>query len=629
MSYLKIRNFRLLGKRKDYTIPTFHDGLNIIHGSTDTGKSMILRLIFYALGKSLPKRCSEIDNACTHILLEIEIGGKPYTLKRDIHKETAPIEAFFDKIDMIKSRSPDKLLHRTGTQKYPSISSFMLDLLDVPRLKVPYAPRNPDKGYNSVTIKDIINLSYLSDEEVGSKDFLGKAIPMTHIKYIESLKALLKIENVQLQKLQTDREIKHTEKAGLKTYVTESIKFLKDLGVARSNETNQDLERTKVGFVSLQNRLSELNTEIQKASPQSSDLNNSILSKKENLAELQEDVMVLELKIDEFIELARAYGGEKMSKIATQELSSLSNLPDIRCPTCLSEIPSDSKIDPELIKTDITILEQKMKDLAEVIEQNRNILISKRKQIELEKMALKDLESKKETELKTYLSPLLESRDSLLIELGRKQEYLKMLDFQLGMFQIVNVKEDVLKRLAKEIEEIDRDISELSRNMKNKDGVILALAKHYAQFIKSINQTSAENPVINDKFIPHITIEGNELEYFKVSGTGKRAVLSVAYYTALFEYSLLNETFMPKILVIDGPSTGRGNNPEDPAEKVDIEVYSAMFEYWKKIVDGDSLKHQIIIVDNTLPPASVSDRVLLSFDKTGANKSRKGLIDDI
>ncbi|EBM5736309.1 exonuclease SbcC, partial [Salmonella enterica] len=50
-SYLRIERLILVGSRKNYFVE-FEDGLNIIHGDSDTGKSSILEFIDYLLGGS-------------------------------------------------------------------------------------------------------------------------------------------------------------------------------------------------------------------------------------------------------------------------------------------------------------------------------------------------------------------------------------------------------------------------------------------------------------------------------------------------------------------------------------------------------------------------------------------------
>jgi len=61
----------------------YHEGLNIIRGENSSGKSTILNLLFYGLGGDLAT-WSDAAKICDRVTLEIELNGKPATLRRGI-----------------------------------------------------------------------------------------------------------------------------------------------------------------------------------------------------------------------------------------------------------------------------------------------------------------------------------------------------------------------------------------------------------------------------------------------------------------------------------------------------------------------------------------------------------------
>ncbi|EDS7766808.1 AAA family ATPase, partial [Salmonella enterica subsp. enterica serovar Blockley] len=71
-SYLRIERLILVGSRKNYFVE-FEDGLNIIHGDSDTGKSSILEFIDYLLGGSSIELADEIISSVDYAALEIII----------------------------------------------------------------------------------------------------------------------------------------------------------------------------------------------------------------------------------------------------------------------------------------------------------------------------------------------------------------------------------------------------------------------------------------------------------------------------------------------------------------------------------------------------------------------------
>ena len=58
---LLLKKLVLEGHRKNYTVP-FYPGVNIIYGDADTGKSSILRIVYYLLGGKSIKLDHEISS---------------------------------------------------------------------------------------------------------------------------------------------------------------------------------------------------------------------------------------------------------------------------------------------------------------------------------------------------------------------------------------------------------------------------------------------------------------------------------------------------------------------------------------------------------------------------------------
>ncbi|WP_241170472.1 AAA family ATPase, partial [Serratia marcescens] len=90
---LRILRLIIVGIRKNY-VTTFHNGLNIIYGDSDTGKSTILELINYTLGSKNIDLADEINSSALYVSAEYIINGSPYTFKRDIFNKNNPIEVY-------------------------------------------------------------------------------------------------------------------------------------------------------------------------------------------------------------------------------------------------------------------------------------------------------------------------------------------------------------------------------------------------------------------------------------------------------------------------------------------------------------------------------------------------------
>lgn len=142
----------------------FHKGVNIIHGQNSSGKSTIIRFIFFVLGGSYGDFVPEALR-CQYVMAEVSINGIVYTLKRYLEKtddgtkvkKTAPLYIYFGSIEecVIDQRS-DKW-HAFGYNTMSnrrSFSNVLFELMGLPEVK---------EGSN-ITMHQILRLIYLDQE---------------------------------------------------------------------------------------------------------------------------------------------------------------------------------------------------------------------------------------------------------------------------------------------------------------------------------------------------------------------------------------------------------------------------------------------------------------------------------
>lgn len=150
---------------------TFHRGVNIIRGQNSSGKSTIIRFIFYVLGGSYSDFVPEALR-CQSVVAEVEIGGHVITLKRDLEraddgrvKKNASMYIYYGSIEEYKS---DK--HPARWQKYGyntsegrrSFSNVLFEVMGLPELRAD----------SNITMHQILRLIYLDQESPLSSLFL-------------------------------------------------------------------------------------------------------------------------------------------------------------------------------------------------------------------------------------------------------------------------------------------------------------------------------------------------------------------------------------------------------------------------------------------------------------------------
>ncbi len=151
-----------LGVHKKSVILEFDQGLNIIYGASDTGKTFILQTIDFMLGAKEIRDIPEIKGY-TDILLGIQIStdekftiarkanGGDFTVFEGLHREIGP-ELTGEKL---------KSKHKDG--KTNTISAFLLDKVNLndKRLK-----RNISGDTNSLSFRNLSHLVIIDEEKI-------------------------------------------------------------------------------------------------------------------------------------------------------------------------------------------------------------------------------------------------------------------------------------------------------------------------------------------------------------------------------------------------------------------------------------------------------------------------------
>lgn len=144
----------------------FHRGVNIIRGQNSSGKSTILRFIFFVLGGTYQDFVPEALR-CSHVVAEVETNGKILTLKRyldkteegDRCKKDIPMYIFFGGIDDYKAdpRHKSEKWHKYGyrsSSETRSFSNVLFQMMGLPEFKAD----------SNITMHQILRLIYLDQE---------------------------------------------------------------------------------------------------------------------------------------------------------------------------------------------------------------------------------------------------------------------------------------------------------------------------------------------------------------------------------------------------------------------------------------------------------------------------------
>ena len=164
---LFLRRLIVVNSRNQYAYDQrFHRGVNIIRGQNSSGKSTIIRFIFYALGGCYGDFVPEAM-ACKMVIAEVETRGRIVTLKRTLDKtedgqrvnKYNPMCIYYGTIEEYekdprpKEQKWQKYGYKTGGDRY-SFSNILFKMMGLPDIKAD----------STITMHQILRLIYLDQE---------------------------------------------------------------------------------------------------------------------------------------------------------------------------------------------------------------------------------------------------------------------------------------------------------------------------------------------------------------------------------------------------------------------------------------------------------------------------------
>ena len=352
----------------------FHRGVNIIHGQNSSGKSTIVRFIFFALGGSYGDFVPEALR-CRYVMAEVEINGNVYTLKRYLEKtddgkrinKKASMYIYFGPIEDVLNLEPLNLEPETWkmfpyntTANRRSFSNVLFELLRLPEVK---------EGSN-ITMHQILRLIYLDQESPLSSLFFFEQFdqPFTRETVAELLMGLYdgQLSDAKLNRIKLEGRIDELKQSIKITgqfldnpvkqspaFLQQQIETLKQEINAISDEVRQlrnaELS-TKDSQLSTDSKPYTLNSklEYERLQAQVSSLRQELVTTENEIARLKADIQdsnyfirALQQKIEAvdrsiatreyFDKLHLEYCPECLSPIDT-------HVEEGRCPLCKSDI---------------------------------------------------------------------------------------------------------------------------------------------------------------------------------------------------------------------------------------------------------------------------------------------------
>lgn len=605
----------------------FSEHLTIISGEKTSGKSLVLSLIDYCLGKekiSL-KVQTELAEHVDNVFLEINISNEVFTISRSIKRNSTNFFIYHCDFNSIIDFIPEKMNKK-------ELQAFLMKKLGtIEYKKTKNKARSNELTTETISFRDLFRYCYITQHDLGTHNFLSQQDAMKKYKNPISFEMIFDLVNFSQNDLQseivtTQNSILKNEqnKANLTGYLEQRnninlIELLENIDIY--NNQIKKLEERKKQLIYQQN----LDNEIQKSNSDFVLLNTEIREIDFGIDRLQTQLKELQLGINSNELLLQDYQSEIRDLKITEKLNYHLKIDDhmLTCPLCRSQVSNDFNDDENqtihsqknfsnIIK-DIT---NKINLLNEIIENSRNksnelskLIHRKSRKKEILLMALNEFS-------KDIHTPFLPELNSINVNINNLEKDREILLES--------------KRVHKKISEIDRIIDSdklLLASLKKKLKKLIDQENRKEQIINSLNESYLKNlskmkyDDLSDTFID----PNSYIPYYKGANVfehdsgGLLECMQIAYLDSII--SNPEAKFHPKILILDSISKYFGTNKNVTENENDIiqdpEVYLNIFYMLVKL----SKNAQIIIVENT-PPNEMT-----VYEKYSFRNGVKGFID--
>ena len=614
-SRLILKKLILTGDGKQDAVIDFHEGLNVIAGASDTGKSFAFECINFILGSSEVPSCPPEAKGYQTVFIEIKDSCQQevFTLKRDFSKDNyKSIFICYSAYKAIRQGTFEKLSVSHKANK--SLSKKLLDMCDCPYETV--IAKKAKGTTQSFTFRSFIPMIMMGELRVTEKH---SAIYRINPKGSNSSTA----ELTSFQTVISGRDYEKKEKevspeiikAKLRGQIEELSYMIDELRTENAGLEAQDKIRDGQDIVE---KIKEINEFIDCKKEEVKKYETEYEQLQSKSGEIRRKIFRLNDNIDKFHLLKKNYLSdlERLEFIfdahdLTQQLI------DVECPICHSPMrveDAESSNDYFIaLSSERTKIEIQISELDDTILDLQNEV--KEKERSLEDITLKsELISQ---ELNAILLPIISEKVA---------EVQALLDIQ-EQVNIVLRNSEKVKKYNDRISELTNKIDNTKEDKGNEiepvaESYLTGLCNEISALLKECNFIGKEEKVEFNNRTHDLEIDGKPKASY---GKGARAIINSVFLLGIMNYCLERDLCHPGVVVLDSPLTTYKEKDKKNGEN-DESVGQGIKEKFYKMLADEGTSKQIIIFDNAEPDEEVKGKINYLHFSGEAKIGRKGFI---
>lgn len=589
-----IEKIIVTGSGKTDSIIELSNGVNIIYGPSNTGKTYIVKCIDYMFGSE--REPIDISTGYQYIKIIVRTQCGTITMSRKIGENKIEVSSNDNNVPSGKYATKAS---RTNYDK--TINSAWLSLIGINDLHLVISNENYKKQI--LSWRTFSHMFMLTETKIISEySAILSGRDTSNTAVIASLIFLLSGQDFAETETKDTKEIKEAKKNAVKAYINKEL--------FRLSERNQELlaqlkENPNIDIaVEIEKIMAEISTNEKR-------INSSIEENQKILAQLyekNENLSECNVLLNRYDELTTQYDADlKRLNFIVDGEANLNASFSTHCPFCDGEVvvkKNQNYIDAA--KSDYKKIKLQAKDLESASKELRSEKLSLEQEIGTLMAKKKSIEELIEKELKPQVFNLKEKLSAYkdAIECQKEIDILKKLSEQKTADMIENDTDEESELKFKVKEHLDYSfINELSNGIKS--------------FLENCNYDNLLS-VIFDKADMDIVINGKKKSS---NGKGYNAYFNSVVAIVLSRYMESKAKYSPDFLVLDSPILSL---KEKETKKPSETMRNTLFE---NIVDNQK-GIQTIVIENEIPEINYKDANIIHFTKE-KNNGRYGFLLDV
>lgn len=585
-----IKELCVTGNGKEPAIIQFKKGLNIIEGSSNTGKTLIFKCIDYIFGA----KDNPLIEGYDCISLKIEIDNSEIDLTRYAGKKSLFVNSAYNSI------LSGEYKYNTGRDDYESsFNNVLLKLLNINEYHEIVKNSNYEK--RSLTWRTFSSAFFIDEDSIISEQsplipiqFTEKTAFLSALIFLLSGKDFASVNSVEA------KNIKKAKITAVKEYINNELQEY----TRQTELLNKEIEE----IPDLESIIGSLSSEVEATEGRIVEKINNNKNLLANIQKINEEISESNVLLNRYDLLESQYDSDlkRLNFIVDGQIN-YEQAEKTMCPFCNNTVSISKKEDYITVSlNDYKKIKLQKNDLINAREILKTKILSLEEKLDL-------LQSEKEevnNEIEQVLQPKLNDLKEQLVLFKKQVEKKKEINF---LSQICSQKADFLSKQ-------ENDNSNENK-YDPKDYLDYSFTSDFEKYIKELliqSHYSNLNSVVFSNTSMDISINGKER---RTNGKGYRAyfnsMLSIAFIKYLFEKG----TYKQNLLLLDSPILSLKLSAN---EEIGTSIKQGLFE----ILQEMNNELQIIVFENIIPEIEYKNANIIKFTRD-INSGRYGFLPDV